>query len=95
MFSLNSFKTFFKVNFSLISYSFFEFYLDKNNDYFSSFILHLLRNYLFIDVVNFLQYAAEPETESRKKMGVRTMIFLLILFVILILAKKAVWSRVK
>lgn len=50
---------------------------------------------MIIDVVNFLQYAAEPETESRKKMGVRTMIFLLILFVILILAKKAVWSRVK
>jgi ubiquinol-cytochrome c reductase cytochrome c1 subunit len=48
-----------------------------------------------IDVVNFLQWAAEPETESRKKMGVRTMIFLGLLFVILIAAKKAVWKDLK
>jgi ubiquinol-cytochrome c reductase cytochrome c1 subunit len=48
-----------------------------------------------IDVVNFLQWAAEPETESRKKMGVRTMIFLGILFLILIAAKKAVWKNIK
>lgn len=47
------------------------------------------------DVVNFLQWAAEPETEKRKKMGVRTMIFLGVLFVILLLAKKAVWKKVK
>jgi ubiquinol-cytochrome c reductase cytochrome c1 subunit len=46
-----------------------------------------------IDVVNFLQFAAEPETEHRKKMGVRTMIFLAILFVILLAAKKAVWRK--
>lgn len=48
-----------------------------------------------IDVVNFLQWAAEPETEARKKMGVRTMIFLLILLAILIAAKKAVWKTIK
>lgn len=48
-----------------------------------------------IDVVNFLQFAAEPETESRKKMGVRTMIFLAILLVILVAAKKAVWKNLK
>lgn len=48
-----------------------------------------------IDVVNFLQWAAEPETEHRKKMGIRTMIFLAILLVILIAAKKAVWKNVK
>lgn len=48
-----------------------------------------------IDVVNFLQWAAEPETEARKKMGVRTMLFLLILFAILIAAKKAVWRDIK
>jgi len=47
------------------------------------------------DVVNFLQFAAEPETEKRKKMGVRTMIFLGVLFVILLFAKKAVWKKVK
>ncbi|NBV06423.1 MAG: cytochrome c1 [Proteobacteria bacterium] len=48
---------------------------------------------MVIDVVNFLQFAAEPETESRKKMGIRTMIFLGILFIILIAAKKAVWKK--
>ncbi len=48
-----------------------------------------------IDVVNFLQFIAEPETEARKKMGVRTMIFLALLFVILLAAKKAVWNKLK
>lgn len=50
---------------------------------------------MVIDVVNFLQFAAEPETESRKKMGIRTMFFLAILFVILLAAKKAVWNKLK
>jgi ubiquinol-cytochrome c reductase cytochrome c1 subunit len=48
-----------------------------------------------MDVVNFLQFTAEPETEARKKMGLRTMLFLGILFVILLAAKKAVWKQVK
>lgn len=48
-----------------------------------------------IDITNFLQFAAEPEMEARKKMGVRTMIFLGILFAILLAAKKAVWRKVK
>ena len=48
-----------------------------------------------IDVVNFLQYASEPELEHRKKMGVRTMIFLGILFGLLLSAKRAIWKNVK
>jgi ubiquinol-cytochrome c reductase cytochrome c1 subunit len=48
-----------------------------------------------IDVVNFLQFVAEPETEHRKKMGVRTMLFLGILLVLLVLAKRAIWKNVK
>ncbi len=48
-----------------------------------------------IDVVNFLQWAAEPETEHRNKMGIRTMIFLGLLLVILLVAKKLVWKNVK
>lgn len=48
-----------------------------------------------IDVVNFLQWAAEPETEHRKKMGVRTMVFLGILLLILIAAKRAIWKTIK
>jgi ubiquinol-cytochrome c reductase cytochrome c1 subunit len=50
---------------------------------------------MVIDVVNFLQFAAEPEMERRNKMGVRTMIFLGILLLILIAAKKAVWKKVE
>ncbi|MDX2082742.1 MAG: cytochrome c1 [Rickettsiales bacterium] len=48
-----------------------------------------------IDVVNFLQFVAEPETEKRKKMGTRTMIFLAILLIILVAAKRAIWKNVK
>ena len=50
---------------------------------------------MVIDVTNFLQWVAEPEAEARKKMGVRTMIFLGILLIILIAAKKAIWKNVK
>lgn len=50
---------------------------------------------MIVDVVNFLQYSAEPEMEHRKKMGVRTMIFLFILLVILVMAKRAIWQQVK
>lgn len=48
-----------------------------------------------VDVVNFLQWAAEPEMEHRKKMGVRTLFFLGLLFIVLIAAKKAVWKNLK
>jgi ubiquinol-cytochrome c reductase cytochrome c1 subunit len=47
-----------------------------------------------IDVVNFLQWASEPEMEHRKKMGIRTMIFLGLLLIILIIAKRAVWKKI-
>lgn len=48
-----------------------------------------------IDVVNFLQWAAEPEMEHRNKMGIRTMFFLAVLLFILLAAKKIVWKKVK
>ncbi len=48
-----------------------------------------------IDVVNFLQWAAEPEMERRNKMGIRTMIFLGSLLVVLLAAKKLVWKKVE
>lgn len=50
---------------------------------------------MVIDVVNFLQWSAEPETEHRKKMGIRSILFLFILFFLMLAAKRAVWSRVK
>jgi ubiquinol-cytochrome c reductase cytochrome c1 subunit len=48
-----------------------------------------------IDVVNFLQFIAEPETERRKKMGVKVMIYLALMTILFAIAKKAVWRRVK
>jgi ubiquinol-cytochrome c reductase cytochrome c1 subunit len=50
---------------------------------------------MIIDVVNFLHFSAEPEMENRKKMGARTMIFLAVLLVILVMAKRAIWQKVK
>lgn len=47
------------------------------------------------DVVNFLQFAAEPETEARKKMGIRTIIFLAILTLLFLIAKKMIWKKIK
>ena len=48
-----------------------------------------------IDVVNFLQFVAEGETEARKKMGVRSMLFMIFLLILLIIAKRRVWKNVK
>lgn len=43
------------------------------------------------DVVNFLQWAAEPEMETRKSMGIRTMIFLALMTLFFYLAKRRLW----
>lgn len=43
------------------------------------------------DVVNFLQWVAEPEMEMRKAMGVKVLIFLFITTVFLYIAKRRVW----
>jgi ubiquinol-cytochrome c reductase cytochrome c1 subunit len=48
-----------------------------------------------IDVVNFLQFAAEPEMEHRKQMGVKAMVFLAIMTILFIIAKKLVWRKIK
>jgi len=53
------------------------------------------REQMAIDVVNFLQFAAEPEMESRKQMGVKAMIFLAIMTILFAVAKKLVWRQVK
>lgn len=47
------------------------------------------------DIVNFLQWAAEPEMEQRKEMGIRAVLFLFMLTIFFIIAKKHVWQRVK
>jgi ubiquinol-cytochrome c reductase cytochrome c1 subunit len=46
------------------------------------------------DVTAFLAWAAEPELEERKSMGIKVLIFLTILFVMAIAVKKAIWRDV-
>ena len=50
---------------------------------------------LAYDVVNFLQFAAEPEMEKRKQMGIKVLIFLAIMTVLFAIAKKIVWKDIK
>jgi ubiquinol-cytochrome c reductase cytochrome c1 subunit len=47
------------------------------------------------DVVNFLQWAAEPEMESRKSIGIRILLFVAILSVMMWFANKAIWKDIK
>ena len=47
------------------------------------------------DVTNFLQWAAEPEMEQRKRMGIKVMIFLFFMTFFFYIAKKRIWSRIK
>ncbi|RZB13183.1 cytochrome c1 [Ehrlichia minasensis] len=44
------------------------------------------------DIVNFLQWAAEPEMEVRKKLGIKVISFLLILTIFVILVNKGLWK---
>lgn len=47
------------------------------------------------DVTVFLQWAAEPEMEHRKSMGVKVMLYLLIFTIFFYIAKNKIWSKVK
>ncbi|MFT6077107.1 MAG: ubiquinol-cytochrome c reductase cytochrome c1 subunit [Myxococcota bacterium] len=53
------------------------------------------REQMAIDVVNFLQFVAEPEMEVRKQMGVKVMIFLAIMTILFAIAKTLVWRQIK
>jgi ubiquinol-cytochrome c reductase cytochrome c1 subunit len=44
------------------------------------------------DVTTFLAWAAEPEMEARKRMGVKAVIFLILLSVLLYAVKRKVWA---
>ncbi len=48
-----------------------------------------------IDVTAFLSWAAEPELEERKSLGLKVIIFLVIFTAMLIAVKKKVWSDVE
>ena len=47
------------------------------------------------DIVNFLQWAAEPEMEHRKSMGIKVLIYLLFFTIFFYIAKRRIWKRVK
>lgn len=47
------------------------------------------------DVVNFLQWTAEPEMELRKRMGIKVIAFLSAMTVFFYIAKVRIWARVK
>lgn len=45
------------------------------------------------DVVSFLQWAAEPEMEARKRMGIKVILFLGVMVAFFYVAKKRIWSN--
>ena len=47
------------------------------------------------DVVTFLTWAAEPHLEARKKLGFKSVVYLLILTILVYLVKKKIWLRVE
>lgn len=47
------------------------------------------------DVVVFLQWAAEPETGERHLMGIKVLVFLAVMSVFFLIAKRRVWKNVK
>lgn len=47
------------------------------------------------DVTAFLAWAAEPEMEERKSLGIKVLLFLGLLFFMVLAVKKAVWRDVK
>jgi ubiquinol-cytochrome c reductase cytochrome c1 subunit len=46
------------------------------------------------DVVNFLQWTADPKMEKRKSMGIKVLFFLLIFTGLFVVAKKRVWKNI-
>ena len=46
------------------------------------------------DVTNFLAWAASPEMERRKRMGIKVLLFLLVLTGMLYAVKRKVWGDV-
>ncbi|MDX1917197.1 MAG: cytochrome c1 [Rickettsiaceae bacterium] len=47
------------------------------------------------DVVNFLQWASEPEMEKRKSIGMKVMIYLFIFTIFFYFTKKRIWKNLK
>jgi cytochrome c1 len=47
------------------------------------------------DITGFLQWAAEPELEERKSLGIKVMLFLIVLTAMLYALKRRIWSDVE
>jgi ubiquinol-cytochrome c reductase cytochrome c1 subunit len=47
------------------------------------------------DVVNFLQWVAEPEMQESKSLGIKVLIFLIFFTVLFYIAKKRIWKRIE
>lgn len=47
------------------------------------------------DVVTFLGWTAEPELETRKKMGFKVLIYFIVFTILMYFLKKRIWARVK
>ena len=47
-----------------------------------------------VDIVNFLQWAAEPEMEKRKNLGIASIVFLIIATILFYLSKKRIWRNI-
>ena len=50
---------------------------------------------LSYDIVHFLNWAAEPELEKRKSMGLKVILFLIVLTALLYVTMKEIWSRIE
>ena len=50
---------------------------------------------LSYDIVNFLNWAAEPELEKRKSIGIKVILFLIVLTALLYVTMKETWSRIE
>ena len=46
------------------------------------------------DVTTFLTWAAEPELEARHKLGIKVLIYLILLSTLVYLSMKRIWSRI-
>ena len=46
------------------------------------------------DVVNFLQWVAEPEMQKRKSMGLKVLLFLILMTTVFYIAMKQIWKDI-
>jgi ubiquinol-cytochrome c reductase cytochrome c1 subunit len=47
------------------------------------------------DVVAFLSWAAEPEAEERKRLGLKVMLYLMVMSILMYLAKRKIWAELR